>query len=54
MPPNRPRGGGGSHIKMTGVLVEPFRGAVLVPFRVFSFKPSSVVAFVVPLRVEIR
>ena len=27
---------------------------VLVPFRVFSFKTSSVVAFVVPLRVEIR
>ena len=47
---------GDSHIKMTGVLVVPFRGknAVLVPFRVFSFKTSSVVAFVVPLRVEIR
>ena len=27
---------------------------VLVPSRVFSFKKSSVVAFVVPLRVEIR
>ena len=26
---------------------------VLVPFRVFSFKASSVVAFVVPVRVEI-
>ena len=40
-------GGGGSRIKMTGVLV------VLVPFRVFSFKASSVVVFVVPVRVEI-
>ena len=27
---------------------------VLVPFRLFSFKTSSVLAFVVPLRVEIR
>ena len=40
-------GGGDSRIKMTGVLV------VLVPFRVFSFKASSVVVFVVPVRVEI-
>ena len=33
---------------MTGVLVVPFRvkNAVLVPFRVFSFKMSSVVASV--------
>ena len=27
---------------------------VLIPLKVFSFKKSSVVAFVVPLRVEIR
>ena len=29
------------------------KNAVLVPVRVFSFKTSSVVPFVVPLRVEI-
>ena len=29
------------------------KNAVLVPLRVFSFKKSSVVAFMVPLRVEI-
>ena len=42
-----PVGGGDSPIKMTRVLV------VLVPFRVLSFKASSVVVFVVPVRVEI-
>ena len=30
-----------------------FKNTVLVPLRVFSFKKSSVVPFVVPLRVEI-
>ena len=30
------------------------KNAVLVPFRVFSFKTSSVLAFVVHLREEIR
>ena len=40
----------------TGVLFAPFRvqNTVLVPLRVFSFKNSSVVAFVVPLRAKIR
>ena len=57
IPANRaspPRGT--SHIKETGVLIVPFRGQKcgFVPLRVFSFKKSSVVAFVVPLRVEIR
>ena len=47
------RGVGDSHIQMTGVLLG-VKNAVLVPFRVFSFKTSSVVAFVVPVRVEIR
>ena len=42
-----PVGGGDSRIKMTRVLV------VLVPFRVLSFKASSVVVFLVPVRVEI-
>ena len=42
-----PVGGGDSRIKMTRVLV------VLVPFRVLSFKASSVVVFVVPVTVEI-
>ena len=52
----RTRGGGYSHIEVTGVLVVPFLGvknAVLVPLRVFNFKTSSVVPFVVPLRVKI-
>ena len=43
--------------KNDGVLVVPSLGvknAVLVAFKVLSFKTSSVVAFVVPLRVEIR
>ena len=40
----------------TGELFAPFRGqnTVLVPLRVFSFKNSTVVAFVVPLRAETR
>ena len=53
-----PEGGGGVlPYKNDGVLVVPSLGvknAVLVAFKVLSFKTSSVVAFVVPLRVEIR
>ena len=41
---NHPAGGGGT----------PIKNVVLVPFRESSFKTSPVVAFVVPLWVEIR
>ena len=56
--PLRWGGGGGrySHIKVRGCssYLLGVENAVLVPLRVFSFKNSSVVAFVVPLRAEIR
>ena len=49
--------GGYCHIKVTGpssVPLRPVKNMVLVPLRVFSFKKAAVVAFRVPLRVEIR
>ena len=48
---------GGLPYKNDGGARRTFLGVtnvVLVPFRVFSFKTSSVVAFVVPVRVEIE
>ena len=52
----RAGGGGYSHIIVMGVLVylSGVKNAVLEPLRVFSFKKSSVVPFVVPIRVEIH
>ena len=55
-PPFPPIGEANSHIKMTGVLVAPFRGKneVLLAFRLFRLKRSTAGTFAMPFRILSR